>query len=59
MAEREHDLFAKERDSNENRVDIHHDSAAVSAARALVVVRRRTGRPIPDKVLELAGTGWE
>ena len=36
-----------------------HDSADVSAARALIVVRRRTGRPIPDKVLELAGTGWE
>lgn len=35
------------------------DSAQVSAARALVVVRRRTGRPIPDAVLELAGTGWE
>jgi hypothetical protein len=32
--------------------DIHR--ARVSAARALVTVRRRTGRPIPDEVLALA-----
>lgn len=32
--------------------------ARVSAARALVTVRRRTGRPIPDEVLALAAEDY-
>jgi len=34
-----------------------HRAAQVSAAKALVAVRRRTGRPIPDHVLQLARQG--
>ncbi len=32
-------------------------AARVSAARGLVAIRRRTGRPIPDDVLRLAEQG--
>ena len=37
----------------------HEHAARVAAARGLIVVRNRTGKPIPDYVRELAGPGWK
>ena len=37
----------------------HEHAARVAAARGLVVVRNRTGKPIPDYVRELAGPDWK
>ena len=34
-------------------------AARVAAARGLIVVRNRTGKPIPDYVRKLAGPGWK
>jgi len=37
----------------------HEHAARVAAARGLIVVRNRTGKPIPDYIRELAGPGWK
>lgn len=43
-------------DGTSNTASAGH-AAKVSAAKGLVEVRRRTGRPIPDEVLQLAEQG--